>query len=68
MPDSQTSPSPRAYSGAGAPSATSPAASTRTAPNRAVSAGTVDCTAMVTARNTAVTRPAVFSSAPPATA
>src|SRR3712207_4521854 len=66
--ESQSSPSSTAYSGEGAPRATSPAASTGPGPNRAVSAGTADCPATVTARNTAVTTPAVSAAAPPATA
>src|SRR5919199_1657798 len=61
--ESQSSPSSAAYSGEGAPRATSPTASTGPGPNRAVSAGTADCPATVTARNTAVTRPAGLAAA-----
>src|SRR3954470_24277370 len=66
--DSQPMLSPSTYSGAGAPRAIRPTASTGPAPNRAVSAGTTDCTATVTMRSTAVTTPAVLTLAPPATA
>ena len=48
--------------------ATSPTTSTGPTPKRAVSAGIVACTAMVTTRKTAVTTPAVLSAAPPRTA
>jgi hypothetical protein len=65
---SQGSPSSTAYSGAGSPSTSRPATSTLVAPNRAVSAGTTACTAMVTTRKAAVTDPATTSLVPPPTA
>ena len=61
-------PSSSAYSGAGSPIATSPAASTGPVPRRAVREGTAACEAIVTTRKTAVTTPAVASAAPPSTA